>query len=88
MTHYHPLPLPATGSFGGDRVEVGGMGFSNMETDRGLREQGEELARLETYALDVDFHGRAAEEWGAKPMSTRSFVTRQRDHRRDRRKPE
>ena len=51
------------------------------KTDGRLRKQGEELARHETYALDVDFPGRAMS------MSARGFTTRQRDHRRDRGKP-
>lgn len=55
-----------------------------MKTDERLCKQGEELARPETYAFDTDFPGWAAEEWGAKPTPAGGFVTRQRDHRRDR----
>jgi len=40
--------------------------------------------RLEAYALDVDFPGWPAGGRGAKSMSARSFVARQRDHRHDR----
>ena len=34
--------------------------YLSARTDERLREQGEELARLETYAFDTDLHGRAA----------------------------
>jgi len=46
------------------------------------------LARCENYTLGIDLPGWAREERGAKPMSARSIVTRQRDHRRDRGKSE
>jgi len=34
--------------------------YLSARTDGRLREQGEELARLETYAFDTDLHGRTA----------------------------
>lgn len=84
MSRSHSPPFPATAaeSYGGNLRDRGE--YLKAKTDETSGEQGEELARLETYALDVDFPGWAAEERGAKSMSTRSFVTRQRDHRRDR----
>ena len=50
--------------------------------------QAEELARLEDCALEIDLPGWTVEEWGAKPLSARSFVARRRDHRCDRGKSE
>ena len=60
----------------------------NAKTDERLHEQAEVLARCENYTLRIDLPGWARQERGAKPMSARSFVTRQRDHRRDRGKSE
>jgi hypothetical protein len=84
-----PPPPPSLPPRPSRTVEIGrDRGESpNAKTDLKLPVQGEELARLETYAFDIDLPGWAAEEWGAEPVSTRSFVTRQRDHRRDRGKP-
>ena len=83
VPHHFPSLPPS-------RIEEAGISGTEVRREEltKLGEQVEELARLEDCALEIDLPGWTAEEWGAKPMSARSIVAKQRDHRRDRGKSE